>query len=166
MIALAKRIGAFNGIVEESGLRSAGLNIRPRRPGYIGYSNYAGITGLKTLMGSTLGILGMGEVGRELARRAHAFEMELVYYQRTPLPAGLEASFGARYLPLDGVLAAADFLIVQLPLNETTRGMIGAKEFARMKPGAVLVDVARPDLLDREALIEALAAGRLGGLGP
>src|SRR5262249_37819670 len=67
MLALAKRIGEFSGVVEEAALRDKGLRIRPRQPRYIGYSNFAGITGLKTLSGATLGIVGFGEVGREVA---------------------------------------------------------------------------------------------------
>src|SRR5215475_4246199 len=90
MLALAKRIGEFNGVVEEEALRQAGLRVRPRQPHYIGYSNFAGITGLKTLLDATLGIIGFGEVGREVARRARAFEMEIVYFQRTQLPSAVE----------------------------------------------------------------------------
>jgi len=165
MIALAKRIGQLNGVVEETALRAAGLRIRPRQPRYIGYSNFAGVTGLKTLMGGTLGIVGMGEVGREVARRARAFEMRLVYHQRTPLAPELEQDFGASYLPFDDLMAQSDFVLVQLPLNEATRGLIGRDALARLKPGAVVVDVARAELIDRDALIETLAAGRLGGLG-
>src|SRR6266853_5838491 len=96
MLALAKRIGEFNGVVEEAALRKAGLWVRPRQSHYIGYSNFAGITGLKTLLGATLGIVGFGEVGREVARRACAFEMEVVYFQRTQLAATVEQGLGAR----------------------------------------------------------------------
>ena len=165
MLALAKRIGEFNGVVEEVALRDAGWRVRPRQPRYIGYSNFAGITGLKTLLGATLGIVGFGEVGREVARRARAFEMEVVYFQRTPLAAAAERELGARYLPLDDLMAQADYILVQLPSNDSTRGLIGRDALARMKPGAVLIDVARPELIDHAALVEALDAGRLGGLG-
>ena len=164
MLALAKRIGPLNGLVEAAALRDAGYAVRqPSR--YIGYSNFAGITGLKTLLGATLGIIGLGEVGREVARRARAFEMEIVYFQRTRLGEAAEQELAVRYLPLDDLIALADYIVVQLQSNATTRGLIGRDAFARMKPGAVLIDVARPDLIDRDALIEALAAGRLGGLG-
>jgi phosphoglycerate dehydrogenase-like enzyme len=165
MLALAKRIGEFNGVVEEGALREKGFSVRPRRPGHIGYSNFAGVTGLKTLLGATLGIIGLGEVGRDVARRARAFEMDVVYFQRTRLDAATEQEFGARYLPLHDLLAQSDYVVVQLPSNDSTRGIIGRDSFARLKPGAVLIDVARPELIDRTALIEALDAGRLGGLG-
>jgi lactate dehydrogenase-like 2-hydroxyacid dehydrogenase len=165
MLALAKRIGALNGCVEEDALRQAGYTVRPRQPRYTGFSNYAGITGLKTLLGARLGIIGLGEVGREIARRARGFEMEIAYFQRTRLAAAVEQEFSAKYLPLDDLIAQADYVVVQLPSNDATRGIIGQKAFERMKPDAILVDVARPELIDRDALFEALAAKRLGGLG-
>jgi phosphoglycerate dehydrogenase-like enzyme len=165
MLALAKRIGEFNGVVEEAALRRAGLEVRPRRPRYIGYSNFAGITGLKTLLGATLGIIGLGEVGREVSQRARAFEMEVVYFQRTRLAAALERELGARYLPFDDLMAQADYILVQLPSNDSTRGLIGRDALSRIKPGAMLIDVARPELIEHDALVEALQSGRLGGLG-
>jgi phosphoglycerate dehydrogenase-like enzyme len=164
MLALAKRIGEFNGVVEEAALRQAGLRVRPRQPRYIGYSNFAGITGLNTLFGATLGIVGFGEVGREVARRARAFEMEIVYYQRTQLAAAAERELGVRYLPLDDLMVQADYVLVQLPSNDTTRGLIGRDALSRIKPGAFLIDVARPELIDHDGLVEALQSGRLGGL--
>ena len=77
LLALAKRIVEFNGVVEERALRAAGYKVRPRQSRYIGYSNFAGITGLKTVHGATLGIVGFGEVGREVAHRARAFAMKV-----------------------------------------------------------------------------------------
>jgi phosphoglycerate dehydrogenase-like enzyme len=164
MLALAKRIGEFNGVVEEAALRQAGLRVRPRQPRYIGYSNFAGITGLKTLHGATLGIVGFGEVGREVARRARAFEMEVRYFQRTTLAAAVEQEFAARYLPLADLMERADYILVQLPSNDTTRGLIGRDALGRIKPGAVLINVARPELIDHDTVVEALQSGRLGGL--
>jgi phosphoglycerate dehydrogenase-like enzyme len=164
MLALAKRIGQFNGVVEETALRKAGLRVRPRQSRYIGYSNFAGITGLKTLLGATLGVIGFGEVGREVAQRARAFEMEVVYFQRTRLAATVEHELGVRYLPLNDLIAQADYILVQLPSNDSTRGLIGRDALGRIKPGAVLIDVARPELIDHDALVATLDSGRLGGL--
>jgi lactate dehydrogenase-like 2-hydroxyacid dehydrogenase len=164
MLALAKRIGEFNGVVEEAALRTAGLRVRPRQSRFIGYSNFAGITGLRTLLGATLGIVGFGEIGREVVRRARAFEMEVVYFQRTPLPGNVEQDLGARYLPLNDLMARADYILVQLPSNDSTRGLIGRDALAHIKPGAMLINVARPELIDHDALIDALESRRLGGL--
>jgi glyoxylate reductase len=164
MLSLAKRIGQFNGVVEEAALRKAGFKVRPRQSRYIGYSNFAGITGLKTLLGATLGVIGFGEVGREVAQRARAFEMEVVYFQRTRLAATVEHELGVRYLPLNDLIAQADYILVQLPSNDSTRGLIGRDALGRIKPGAVLIDVARPELIDHDALVATLDSGRLGGL--
>ncbi len=165
LLALAKRIVELNGVVEESALRKAGFKVRPRQSRYIGYSNFAGITGLRTVHGATLGIIGFGEIGREVANRARAFGMKIVYFQRRPLPEPFERDFGVHYLPLAELMAQSDYVLVQLPLNLATRGLIDRTMLARMKPDAMLIDVARAELIDRGALVEALADGRIGGLG-
>ena len=164
LMALAKRIHPLAGVVEAPNLEAAGWRIRPRSP-HAGYSNFAGITGLKTIFQATLGIVGFGEVGRELALYAKPFEMETIYYQRRRLSDQDERSLGATYASLDEVMVRSDFLVVQLPLNDLTRGLIGRDQLRRVKPGAVLINVARADLIDQGALVEALAAGRLGGFG-
>ncbi len=165
LLALAKRICELNGVVEEKTLRAAGFKVRLRQSRYIGYSNFAGIPGLKTVHGATLGIIGFGEIGREVAHRARAFAMNIVYFQRRPLPPAFEHDLGVAYLPLAELLAQSDYVLVQLPLNLATRGIIDRAALARMKPGAMLIDVARAELMDRSALLEALDDGRLGGLG-
>jgi phosphoglycerate dehydrogenase-like enzyme len=164
LIALAKRIRPLAGVVEAVDLEAAGWRIRPRSP-HAGYSNFSGITGLKALFGATLGIVGFGEVGRELARYAKPFEMEIIYYQRRRLSDQDETVFDATYAPLDELMARSDFLVVQLPLNDSTRGLISHEQLRRLKSGAVLVNVARAELIDHGALVDALAAGRLGGFG-
>jgi phosphoglycerate dehydrogenase-like enzyme len=165
MLALAKRICALHGLVERSALEKAGYSIRPRAPAFIGYSNFARVTGLKTLDGATAGIVGLGEVGREIARRTAAFGMRTLYFQRRRLDAALEEALGARYATLDELMARSDYVVVQLPLNDSTRGIIDAAALKRMKHGAILINCARAELIDRAALVEALDAGRLGGLG-
>src|SRR6185312_8099201 len=115
--------------------------------------------------GATLGIVGLGEVGRELAKRANAFGMSIVYHQRPRLPAMEELTLGARYMALQELMASADYIVVQLPLNDSTRYLIGREALQAVKPGAILIDTARADLIDPEALIEALDTGRLAGLG-
>ena len=164
MLALAKRISALDGLVERGALEAAGYDIRERASAYIGYSNFARVAGLKTLYGATLGIVGLGEVGREIARRAAAFGMTTLYYQRRPLPSSDEGTLAARYVPLADLMAQSDYIVVQLPLNETTCGIIGADALARAKPGAFLINCARAELVDHDALVAALSSGRLGGL--
>jgi glyoxylate reductase/D-3-phosphoglycerate dehydrogenase len=163
MLALGKRIVPLDGLVERSTLEAAGYSIRPRASEYIGYSNFARVAGLKTMLGATLGIIGLGEVGREIARRAAAFGMTTLYHQRRPLPAADELALGARHASLADLMAQSDYVMVQLPLNESTRGIIGAEVLGGIKPGAMLINCARAELIDRDALIAALDNGRLGG---
>ncbi len=165
LLALAKRVCELAGLVEERALAEAGFRVRPRQPRYIGYSNFAQVTGLRTLFGSTLGIVGLGEIGREVAQRASAFGMDILYHQRRRIAVADEEAFGASYVPLPELMERSDSILVQLPLNDSTRGLIGPDLLRRIKPGALLVNVARAELIDRAALLEALDSGRLGGLG-
>ena len=165
MMALAKDIGRYNGVVTADDLTRAGHPIRGYDRRYIGGSNYARIPHIRVLKGATLGIVGFGEVGREIAQRAASFGMILLYHQRTRLTDIEELALGARFAALDELMAASDYIIVQLPLTESTRGIIGRKELALVKPGALLINTARAHLVDRDALIEALDSGRLAGVG-
>ncbi len=165
MLTLAKRICALHGLVERRVLEKAGYSIRPRAPAFTGYSNFARITGLRTLDGASLGIIGLGEVGREIAQRAAAFGMHTLYFQRRRVDAAIEEALGARYALLEELMAQSDYIVLQLPLNDSTRGIIDARTLKRMKKGAILINCARAELIDRAALVEALDTGCLGGLG-
>ena len=165
LMALARKVCELGGVVEETSLRKAGYNPSPYDRRYTGNSNFSRIPGLKTLYGSTLGIVGMGEIGREIASRAGAFGMRILYYQRNQIRASDEEAMSARYASLDEVLQQSDFVTIQLPLNASTRNILGPRELQRIKPGAILVNIARADLIDREALLAALDSGRLGGFG-
>jgi phosphoglycerate dehydrogenase-like enzyme len=165
LIALSKRIVEFNHVVTAEQLRAAGYPVRPYDRRHVGGSNYGRIPGLRTLHGSTLGIVGLGEVGREVAVRANAFEMSILYHQRTRLAPADEMALGARHVSLHELMASSDYIVVQLPLNESTRSIIDRKALAVVKPGAILVNAARAHLVDRDALVDALKSGRLAGLG-
>jgi D-3-phosphoglycerate dehydrogenase len=110
----------------------------------------------------TLGLLGFGRIGREVASRAQAFGMEVLVYDPFVSHAAAEAA-GATALPLEAVIERADILSLHLPLSAETTGIVGARELARMKRGAVLVNCARGGLVDEAALAESLASGHLGG---
>jgi phosphoglycerate dehydrogenase-like enzyme len=163
MIALAKRIGETAGVVEEAALRNAGFTPTPYDRRYTTNSNFGRIPGLRTLNGSVFGSIGMGEVGRNVARRAAAFGMRVLYHQRHRMSAAEEAEYGAEFVSLDELLTRSDFVSLHLPLNADTKGILDQKALHALKPGAILVDVARAQLVDRDALIEVLASGRLGG---
>jgi gluconate 2-dehydrogenase len=115
------------------------------------------------LHGATLGILGMGRIGRAIACRAQGFAMRVCYHNRTPLPA--DQAGGATWVTKDELLRSADHLIVVVPYSAATHHAIGAAELALMKPTAVLVNIARGGVVDDDALAAALRAGRLAAVG-
>ena len=110
--------------------------------------------------GSTLGVIGMGRIGRQVAARARGFGMSILYHNRTRNDEA-EIALGARYAAKDELLAASDFVVLTVPLTLETRGLIGRAELARMKPTATLVNVARGAVVDKDALTEALTAKRI-----
>jgi glyoxylate reductase len=109
---------------------------------------------------STLGIFGMGRIGRQVALRAQGFGMRVLYHNRTRNDEA-EVALKARYATKDELLATADYVVLTVPLTPETRGFIGRSELAKMKPTAVLVNAARGAVVDKEALTEALAARRI-----
>jgi phosphoglycerate dehydrogenase-like enzyme len=163
MLALAKRVCDLRGVVTESALRGAGFDPRPFDRRYTGNSNFARIRGFRTLSGSVMGIVGMGEIGREIATRAAAFGMTVLYHQRRRINPVDEGTLSARHVSLDALMEQSDFIAPALPLNGSTRGLIGRAQLQRVKPGAILINVARAELVDHDALVEALTSGRLGG---
>ena len=135
-----------------------------RRGEWAGWTPTA-LLGVK-LAGKTLGIVGMGRIGQAVARRARGFGLEIAYHNRKRLPEALEGELAARYIAtLDELVAGADILTLHAPASAESRHMIDARRIALMKPGACLINTARGDLVDQEALIAALEDGRLGGAG-
>lgn len=115
------------------------------------------------LQGQTLGVLGMGSIGREVARLGAALRMHVVGMTRSPK--GDETCETWPLTRISDLLPLADWLVLALPLTGETRGILSADAIARMKPGARLINVGRGDLVDEAALVEALASGALGGAG-
>jgi D-3-phosphoglycerate dehydrogenase len=116
---------------------------------------------LRRLQGQTLGLIGLGNIGRVVAAKAQALGFRVIAHTRTPAA----AVAGVPWRPLDELLAASDFVSLHAPSTPATRQMIGARELALMKPTAYLVNTARGALVDHAALATALAAGRLAGAG-
>jgi glyoxylate reductase len=135
--------------------------LRDRRPWVWGPEFFLGFE----VHGKTLGVIGLGRIGRAVARRAAGFGMPILYTARHRLPAGEEAALGVAWRELDELLAEADFVTIHTGLSAATRHLIGAGELARMKPTAVLVNTARGPIVDESALAAALAAGELGAAG-
>ncbi|RRJ85079.1 2-hydroxyacid dehydrogenase [Aestuariirhabdus litorea] len=119
----------------------------------------------KTVHGTRLGIIGFGEIGQAVARRARAFNMEILYHGPNPKPeaaAALEATF---YADLDAMLGEADIVSINCPLNESTRHIMNAERISAMKPDAVLINTGRGPLVDEQALVDAMKGGHLAAAG-
>ena len=112
--------------------------------------------------GRTLGLLGLGRIGRAVAKRAHGFGMQILAYDPVMDPVTAEA-FGVELTSLHRLLRQSDFVSIHLPLNSETRNMIGGDAFALMKPEAYLINTARGGQIDETALIEALRTGAIAG---
>ncbi len=123
----------------------------------------ARFTGLE-LRGRTLGIIGLGKIGQAIAVRARAMEMVVVGVDPYVTPEGA-ANHGVELVDLDTLLARSDVVTVHVPLTRATRGLIGRAAIARMKPGSIVLNVARGGIVDEAAVAEALASGQLGGAG-
>jgi glyoxylate reductase len=115
--------------------------------------------------GATLGIVGMGAIGQAVARRARGFSMPVVYFNRHRVPEVVEQELGARYVPLDELLATADVVSLHAPLNDDSRHLIDDAALDRMKSTAVLVNTARGALIDEAALVRALREGQIAAAG-
>ena len=113
--------------------------------------------------GKTLGIIGLGRIGRAVARRALGFRMRIIYNSTNRAPAEVENELKAEYLSRDAVFEQADFLSLHVPLNAATRGLVGPAELARMKQSAFLINTTRGPVVQEAALIEALERGQIAG---
>jgi glyoxylate reductase len=122
--------------------------------GYVGMDLYQ----------AKLGIIGMGRIGEAVARRARGFDMEVLYHNRTRRHES-ESMYGFTYAELDELLAQSDFVVVLAPLTDETRGMLGAEEFAKMKETSIFINVARGEIIDEQALYEALKSKKIWGAG-
>lgn len=115
------------------------------------------------LAGRTLGIIGMGAVGRAVARRALALEMRVLYHDKHPLPEGEHGLNELTFVSLEELLDQSDFVMPLLPLTPDTFHLINAQTIARMKPGNMLINVGRGSVIDEEAVVTALRSGHLAG---
>jgi glyoxylate reductase len=163
MLAVGRKICETNGALDFESLKKLGYDAKLYNTEHISGANWARISGLKNLQGSTLGALGLGEVGREVASKAKGMGMDILYNQRRQLPPDVEKIWDAKYVSFEELFERSDFISIHVPLNNETRGLVNSKAFSHMKDGAVLVNVSRAHIIEREALIQALDSGRLGG---
>jgi glyoxylate reductase len=115
--------------------------------------------------GKTLGIVGLGGIGRAVARRAHGFGMRIVYTKRHRLAPAEEQALGVVFAPLDRLLAEADVVSIHAPQAPDTHHLIGERELRHMQPSAYLINTSRGPLVDEEALVRALTEGWIAGAG-
>lgn len=123
-----------------------------------------GVLGLD-LYGKTIGIVGYGNIGAAVARRALAFGMRVLYYKRTRLEYALELQRQIEYRSLDDLLRESDIVSLHTPYSPASHHQIGARELALMKPGGILINTARGSIVDEDALIAALRSGHLSSAG-
>ncbi|HET6368693.1 MAG TPA: 2-hydroxyacid dehydrogenase [Pseudomonadales bacterium] len=115
--------------------------------------------------GKTLGIVGLGTIGKKVARRAHGFDMPVIYYDTVRLTEDQENALGVRFVLLDELLRTADVVSLHVPLNAGTRNLMSARQFGLMKPSAVLINTCRGPVVDETALHQALVSGQIAGAG-
>lgn len=127
--------------------------------------NYDSFMGVD-VHGSTLGVIGMGRIGRAVARRSMGFNMKVIYNNRSRLAPELEAEANnARHVSREELLRSADHVVLVLPYSTESHHLIGAAELALMKPTATLINIARGGIVDDAALIDALSAGKIAAAG-
>ncbi|KAI9739297.1 MAG: hypothetical protein M1834_007510 [Cirrosporium novae-zelandiae] len=113
----------------------------------------------------TLGIIGMGGIGTEVAKRARAFGMRIIYRNLTQLSPEKEAEYGVKFVSFDELLSQSDVISLNLSLNRSTRHIISTPEFEKMKDGVVIINTARGALIDEKALVKALESGKVSSVG-
>ncbi len=153
IMALARRIVESDEFIRDQGYFAG-------KGGYKGWEPnlFLGIT----LLGKTLGIVGLGKIGTMVARRAKGYNMTVLYNKHTPDPEA-EKEFGVQFASLDDLLAKSDFVTLHVPLTDETRGMINKDAFAKMKQGSYLINTARGPIVDESDLVEVLKNGKLKG---
>lgn len=117
------------------------------------------------IYGKTLGIVGLGRIGKAVARRARGFDMSLLYYDPVRADAPTERDLGVTYADLEALLRESDFVTLHLPLTQSTHHLIGERELSMMKPTAYLINTSRGPIVDEAALANALQKGTIAGAG-
>ena len=117
------------------------------------------------LQGRQLGIVGMGQIGIATARRAKAFGMNIAYTRRAPLESDVEKDLAAKFMSMDELIESSDVLSIHCPYSPATHHLISENQLARMKSSAFLINTARGPIVDEQALVDALKAGKIAGAG-
>jgi phosphoglycerate dehydrogenase-like enzyme len=123
------------------------------------------VEGIRELGDCKVGLIGAGDIARATIKRLAPWGCGLAYYKRTPLTAEEERRLGARFEPLGELLASSDIVSLHVPVTDETRGMVDERFLAAMKPGSILINTARGEVVDQEALAAALVSGHLAAAG-
>jgi glyoxylate reductase len=164
MLALSKQLIRAHEATVTGAYRELGLApelTSQRKHGF----QWMKLPGLFEVAGKSLGIVGFGEIGTEIARRAQAFQMTVSYTKRTRLSERIEERLDVTYKPLDQLLADSDVVVVAAPHTPETERIIAAEQLALMRPNAVLVNISRGGLVDEKALVAALQTRQIAGAG-
>lgn len=164
ILSLARKFHQISGMVTAAQLQTAGRPFRSYDRRHVPGANYGRIEGIVQLDGATLGILGLGEIGAEVARRARAFGMQVLYHKRNRLSAADEAAADVSYRSLEDLFRESDFLSIHLPSDAATAGVVDGHCLSLMKPGAFLINTSRAAVVERQALLACMDNGRLGGV--
>ena len=119
----------------------------------------------REVTGKTLGVIGMGKIGKAVAQRARCFNMPILYHNRSRMSKSEEKELMAKYVDMKTLLSQADFISLHVPLTDQTRHLIGSQELSLMKPTAYLINTSRGPVVDEKALLQALRKKKIGGAG-
>ncbi|MDF2565222.1 MAG: putative 2-hydroxyacid dehydrogenase [Massilibacillus sp.] len=119
--------------------------------------------GMTEIAGSSIGLIGVGLIGGEVAKMLSFLGASVSYYSRTRKSAAIEAELGIHYKPLDLLISSSDIISIHTPLTDDTRGLIGTHEFTQMKPSCLIINTARGEIIDQIALADALESGQIDG---
>ncbi len=168
-VATVASSGAEAHTVAEWAILMAGAASRRLVPGHVALAAgaFANVeqmqAGCFELAGKTIGILGLGRIGREVAKRARGFDMRVLYHDAFRPDPSVERDLGVEYREFDALLAEVDFLTIHVPAMASTTGLIGARELGLMKHEAIIINTARGNIVDHDALVGALSSKRIRG---
>lgn len=164
ILACAKKLVTAHDLTIKGAYRNLGIEpmITTQRSHYF---QWMSIPGLQELDGMTLGIIGFGTIGQEIAKRAKAFNMNILYHKRFRLDEQMENDFGVTYVTKERLFKLSDFIVVVVPLTTETEKTVGEKEFNMMKPTAYFINVCRGGVVDEQALVDAIKHKKIYGAG-
>jgi phosphoglycerate dehydrogenase-like enzyme len=164
MLALSRSLVKAHQMVAEGYYEKLGLKAAPTTESVIA-SNWVGLKGVATLYRKTLGLVGLGVIGREVAKRAKSFEIKVLYYQRHRVSEEEELKLGVQYLEFDDLLRKSDYISLHIPHTKENDKMFGKRELSLMKPTAFLINTSRGGVIDEDALHWALVNHIVTGAG-